>query len=121
MPSDRDDAVTCTLPSNELAERLVWIGRVAAHGLVTHRQDGGTLRLSFKQSALPDLERLVQQEGQCCPHLTFVLIRAAGIASLVITAPDAHESEMRWLFDQFVPGQTQASAKACGCAPGACG
>lgn len=119
--NDQAALLACALPSDQLAERLSWIRRVTSHGLVTHRRDGASLRLSCKLSSLPDLQRLVALEALCCPHLSFSLNRAAGMAILVITALEGHESEADWLFAQFVPLQVQGPAKACGCAPGACG
>lgn len=121
MSNDQDALLTCALPSDQLAERLSWIHRVTSHGLVAHRLEGARLRLSFKLAALPDLQRLVELEALCCPHLSFSLTQAAGMATLVITASEGQESETDWLFAQFVPQQFQGPAKACGCAPGACG
>ncbi len=121
MPNDREAILTCALPSDQLAERLSWIRRVSAHGLVAHRREGASLRLSYKLPALPDLQRLVELEALCCPHLSFSLTRVAGMAVLMITSPKGHESEADWLFAQFAPQYAQVPAKACGCAPGACG
>lgn len=121
MPNDQDALLTCVLPSDQLAERIGWIRRVTSHGLVAHRREGASLRLSYKSPALSDLQRLVELEALCCPQLSFSLTRAAGMAILVITAPEGHESDTDWLFAQFAPQEAQGPAKACGCAPGACG
>jgi hypothetical protein len=119
MESDPQAAVACTLPPDELLERLAWIRRVSAHGLVSHQRDGASWRLSYKLSALPDLQRLVEQERLCCSQLSFSLTHGGDVASLMISAPKGQEDEAQWLFEQFVP--PPAPCKACGCAPSACG
>lgn len=120
MPNDQVAVVACALPTDQLAERLNSIRRVNAHGLVSHRREGANLRLSYKLSALPDLQRLVEQEVLHCPQLSFSLTRSAGVALLVITTPEGHDSKADWLFAQFAPQRAQGPAKSCGCAPGTC-
>lgn len=121
MPNDPYAPLACALSSDELTKRLDWIRRVSAHGLVAHRRESASLRLSYKLSALPDLQRLVAQEAVCSPHLSFLLKRGAGMVSLVINAPTDRRNETHWLFDQLAPSQVPSQGKACGCAAGACG
>lgn len=120
MPNDQDALLACALPSHQLTERLSSIRRVNSHGLISHRREEASLRLSYKLPALPDLQRLVEQEAQHCPHLSLSLTRAAGMALLVITAPENQKSEVDWLFAHLVPQRVQGPARACGCAPGSC-
>jgi hypothetical protein len=116
-----DAAIACSLPSDALEQRLAWIRRVTANSLLTHRLVGTTLRLLYREDALPDLQKIIAQERECCPFLEYSLRPAEGALQLTIGAPDGLGSDARWLFDQFLPQAAAVSKKSCGCAPGACG
>lgn len=111
----------CSLPSDALEHRLGWIRRVTVNGLLSHQLDGTTLRLQYRADALPDLQKIIALEQECCPLLDYSLQRLADAVHLNIDAPGGMGPDARWLFDQFLPQPATAPRKSCGCAPGACG
>jgi hypothetical protein len=122
MQARSDAAIACTLPSGVLQSRLHWIRRVTAEGLIAHRIDGTTLRLTYRPEVRADLEQIVAEEQKCCAFLRFTLTAADDAVLLGIEAPGGLGEEARWLFDHFLPQPLHVSARQrCGCAPGTCG
>lgn len=121
MQAKADTPIACSLPSSAMEQRLVWIRRITASSLLSHQLDGTTLRLQYRAEALPELQRIVAQERECCPFLEYSLQRSTSAVHLSIDAPAGLGSEVRWLFDQFLPQAAAVPRKSCGCAPGACG
>lgn len=121
MQAKSEATLACSLPSGALEQRLAWIRRVTDNSLLTHQLEGTTLRLRYREEALPELQKIIAQERACCPFLEYSLRPAEGAVQLTIDAPDGLGSDGRWLFDQFLPQTSTAPRKSCGCAPGACG
>lgn len=113
--------MACSLPSGALEQRLAWIRRITNSSLLSHQLDGTTLRLQYRAEALPDLQKIIMQERECCPFLEYSLQRAETAVHLTIHPREPLESDARWLFDQFLPQAAEVLRKSCGCAPGACG
>ncbi len=122
MQAAADAPIACTLGRTALGERLGWIQRVTTQNLLDHELRDSTLRLSYRLDAIPDLERIVAAERECCSFLSYSLEATKGAAVLTIVAPSGVGPEARWLFDQFLPQPASpAPTKSCGCGPGACG
>lgn len=89
---------------------------------MSHQLESATLRLTYRNDALHDLEQIVAKERECCAFLHYSLEPSTNVVRLTIQAPAGVASQARWLFDQFLPQERPgAASKACGCAPGACG
>ena len=122
MQAAADTPIACTLGTDDLGQRLAWIRQVTDRSLVSHQLDAATLRLTYRNDALQDLEQIVAKERECCAFLHYTLETSTDVVRLTIRAPADAASQARWLFDQFLPQQRPgAASKACGCAPGACG
>ena len=122
MRATADTPIACILPSDALQQRLHWIRRVTAEGMLAHRIDGTTLRLTYRRELAPELEQIVAEEQKCCAFLRFSLRAAEDAVLLSIEAPGGLGEEARWVFDQFLPRPAPASApQRCGCAQGTCG
>lgn len=122
MQATADTPIACTLGTDDLGRRLAWIRQVTERCLVDHQLESATLRLTYRNDALHDLQQIVAKERECCAFLHYALEPCADMVRLTIQAPEGVASQARWLFDQFLPQQRPAVArKVCGCAPGACG
>lgn len=116
-----DNPIACTLSAGDVQERLRWIRRITTDSLTDHRVADGTLLLTYRHEAWPELREIVAKEQQCCAFLKFSLRELADGVELEIQAPEGADTSARWLFDQFLPADRQVSPRnACGCAPGAC-
>lgn len=110
--------IACTLDGHELKARFAEIAALADRALLSHRQNGRTLRLRFAFDAAAQLERLVDQERQC-GFLQFDLRTAADAVLLDITAPAEAGDFAPLLYARFI-GQATLSDHGCGpcCAAG---
>lgn len=63
----------CSLDGAELEERLDEIDRLAGWALRDHRDEAGTIVLTFERAAAPQVLDLVQRERACCSHLEFTV------------------------------------------------
>lgn len=79
--------IACTLTEPELRVRLEAITALAQRALLDHQHDGPTMRLRYASEAADELERLVEQERECCGFLEFDLVRHPDGVHLAITAP----------------------------------
>ncbi|SOY44427.1 hypothetical protein [Cupriavidus taiwanensis] len=79
--------IACTLSEPELRVRLEGITALAQRALLDHELDGPTLRLRYASEVADELERLVEQERECCGFLKFDLVRHPDGVHLAITAP----------------------------------
>lgn len=90
--SGESTPVFCTLSAEDLKSRLAEIGALAGRALLSHEQDGRTLRLRYSSDAAEELRRLVDRERQCCAFLEFSMQERPDAVYLSITAPiDAGE------------------------------
>jgi hypothetical protein len=109
--------VACQLPDEQLPQRLSAIASLAKRFLVSEREEGSTLRLTYGAAAAPELTALMQAEKECCGFLGFQMSRTAGYVHLSITAPAGADKFGRDLMDHF-RGQARPQA---GCGAAACG
>jgi hypothetical protein len=87
--------------------------------LVRHELDGRTLRLTYRRDAAEEVQRIVQLERSSCAFLDFLLVDGAEGCVLAITTPEGTKDAARWLFAQFLPGDTASvPTAACGCEAG---
>lgn len=80
-----------------------------ARALLNSRREGRSLILSYSGDALTDVERLVQQEKECCAFLDFNITMANARIILTITAPADAENMLDNVFEPFEQGN------ACNC------
>lgn len=122
MKTAAEKTIACTLDGAALRRRLAWIRRVTNSHLLSHRMDGTVLRLTYRSTALPDLEQIVAQERDCCAFMRYSLERLPDAVMLTIEAPSGSGTDAQWLFEQFQPAERVAvSGKSCGCGPLGCG
>jgi hypothetical protein len=111
--------IACTLGAYELKSRFAEIGALAGRSLLDHEQDGRTLHLRYALDAAAQLERLVDQERQCCPFLQFDLRKARDAIHLDITAPMEAGEFAPLLYAHFI-GEAAVVERGCGSSCG-CG
>lgn len=112
--------LACTLDDPQRLERLETIAALARQTLISHEQDGCTLRLRYASSAAEVWEQLVAQERECCPFLEFDLSQRPDAVHLLITAPSGAEDFTAVLMSHFLGKATvQAGGCSSSCACGA--
>ncbi len=110
--------IACTLPGPQLRERLVAIAQLAKRSLLSHVQDGATLRLQYTPGVADELERLVALERECCAFLDFELVRTRDATHLAITAPADATEFAPVLLAHFLgnaPENSGGCTTGCGC------
>jgi hypothetical protein len=121
MLANAEAAIACSLGAEDLDQRVDWIQQVTDRSLLSHQLDTDTLRLTYRQDAVQELQQIVAKERECCSFLHYSLQPSDDVVRLTIEAPEGTGAQARWLFNQFVPEARPARTKACGCAPGVCG
>lgn len=119
MQAAEQRPMACTLERGSIGPRVAWIRGLAERSLLSHRLDGRTLRLVYRADAEEELRRIVALEQTCCVFLDFALKPTTAEMVMTITAPVGSESDVQWLFAQFLP-EGRAAPSACGC-KGGCG
>ena len=83
-----EDDTTCTLDPASLVERLVaW--REVRELALTRRSEPGRVEATYPLSVLPQLERLIAAEAECCSFLKFELRASDDIVELMVEFPPA--------------------------------
>lgn len=114
--------IACTLPGQQRQERLTSIATLARRALISHEQDGRTLRLRYRKDAASELAGLVAKERVCCYFLEFELVNLPEAVDLLITSPLGAE-EATSVFTSHFLGEVEAPVEGCsvpcGCSPAA--
>ncbi|NUZ08892.1 hypothetical protein HQN59_24420 [Schlegelella sp. ID0723] len=100
-----------------MRQQLAAIADLAQRELLSHEQDGPTLRLRYASNAADELEALVARERECCAFLDFDVVRRPDAVHLVITTPREMGEFASVLTEQFrgkVAPQLGCST-TCGC------
>jgi hypothetical protein len=114
--------IACSLPGPAMRDQLAAIARLAQRALLSHEQDGRTLRLRYSNDAADDLEVLVARERECCAFLDFTLVRRPDAVHLDITAPPEAGQLAPVLSAHFrgnAAPQVAGCSAGCGCAAAA--
>ena len=94
-----DLPIACTLPADDMTDRLALIEALADDGLLDRVPTASGLRVRLRDT--PDIERrtreLVALESACCAFLDFTVGHADGALVLDISGPD----EARPVIDLF--------------------
>lgn len=109
----------CSLNKDSLSERLARIALLAQRHLLSERQEGETLHLTYAQEAGPELQRILELERQCCPFLVFELTEGGCVIQLAILAKNMDEFTTL-LYEHFrgvAPSNTKraCAGRGCGC------
>jgi len=100
--SGESTPVSCTLSAEDLKSRFAEIGALAGRALLSHEQDGRTLRLRYSSDAAEELRRLVEREQQCCAFLEFSLQEKPDAVYLSVTAPIEAGEFAPLLYSHFI-------------------
>lgn len=104
--------IACTLPAPQMQERLATIAALARRTLISHEQDGRTLRLRYAKEAEDELAQLVAEERVCCSFLDFELLHRPEAVHLLITSPAGAE-QFTTVFTSHFLGKVEAPAEGC--------
>lgn len=107
--SDTALAVACTLDAPDFKHRVASIRNLASRHLLSSHQEHLALRLTYAAEALPEMEKLVAKESECCAFLDFD-IRAGDQIELTITAPESAALAADELFAHFAPELARTAA-----------
>ncbi|MBC3917070.1 hypothetical protein H8L32_06250 [Undibacterium sp. CY18W] len=114
--------IACSLSAMEFKDRAASIAQLTATSLLSHRIDGCTAHLLYRQDAKQAVEQLVQQEQSCCGFLSFEIGQSSDVITLTITAPQEAQSDAEALFAHLLPSQethvdaaVANGARSCGC------
>lgn len=102
-------AIACTLDSTDFKSRVANIRHLASRHLLSSRREPLKLHLVYAAAALPEVERLVAQEADCCAFLDFDL-RSGEQVELTITAPEIAAVAADELFAHFSPELARVAA-----------
>lgn len=105
--------IACNLSSGDFRQRLAWITDLNRRQLVRHERADLTLSLVYGKAARADVDRLVAQERECCPFLSFDVADGAEGVVMTVTAPEEAREAAGLLFDGFTSGRP--ASPACGC------
>lgn len=95
--------IACTLSATNFKERAIWLRELTARALISHRIAGPLLYLSYRASARDDVEKMVQQEQQCCGFLKYELNTRAEAIDVTVTAPAETSADAHALFAHLIP------------------
>lgn len=109
----RTTAHTCTLPSDEYSDRMVWIAQLNRDALRKVDRWSRKLRLHYSVEAESRVRELVRKESACCGFLLFQVDREAEHVTATLEAPEEAAAAAQSLFDQF--SATEPSGAGCGC------
>lgn len=109
MNADKAGPIACTLSPADFRSRAQWINELTSRSLVTYRQDGLRLHLTYKPDAAEDVEKLVRQEQRCCSFLKFDLRRAPNSVDLTITVSAEAGDDARALYAHLIPAEIQTA------------
>ncbi|MBC3919208.1 hypothetical protein H8L32_17075 [Undibacterium sp. CY18W] len=122
MASNKPAPIACTLSAMEFKGRAASIAQLTATSLLSHRIDGCTAHLLYRQDAKQAVEQLVQQEQSCCGFLSFEMGQSSDGITLSITAPPEVQSDAEALFAHLLPSQETYvdtaganETRSCGC------
>lgn len=101
MPTDLP--IACSLPQNELSERLAQMAQLGEDALLEVRRVGVRAELVFAPDAAvrERLAAIVAAEAQCCPFLTMNVTERGSTITLVVKAPDGAEVALSEIIDAF--------------------
>ena len=94
--------VACTLLPTDLKKRLEELARLTRDTLLSGRQEGLVLHLTYKVEAEERVLRMVEKEKECCAFLNFEFCRVEGAVALTITAPEAARESVAEIYAQFI-------------------
>jgi len=100
--------IACTLSAASFKERAQWLRELTARALLSHRIEGQRLHLSYRPDARADVEKMVQQEQQCCGFLKYELQSGTESVEVVVTAPAEASADAHALFVHLIPPTTSA-------------
>ena len=98
--------IACTLSAASFKERAQWLRELTARALLSHRIEGQRLHLSYRPDARADVEKMVQQEQQCCGFLKYELQSGTESVEVVVTAPARANADSQTLFTHLIPPST---------------
>ena len=104
--------IACSLSSEGLTKRLVWIAELNGAHLREFRMDGSSLHLVYALDAARKVRELVQKERECCGFLRFALHESSDQVALRIDVPDVAETDTAPLFAPFLSGTSSVASTA---------
>ncbi|CAN7595018.1 hypothetical protein LJR289_004320 [Pseudoduganella sp. LjRoot289] len=102
--------IACTLSAANFKERAIWLRELTARALLSHRVEGLQMYLSYRPDARDDVEKMVQQERQCCDFLKYELRPGTGSIEVVVTGPAEASVDAQALFAHLIPQAGTAAA-----------
>ena len=102
-------AIACALDSTDFKDRMASIRDLASRHLLSSRREPLKLHLSYAAAALPEVQRLVAQEADCCPFLDFA-VQSGEQVELTITAPESAAVAADELFGHLSPELARVAA-----------
>jgi hypothetical protein len=99
--------IACTLPDPEMRERLAATAALAQRALLSHEQDGSTLRLRYASDAADELEELVAGSASAAPFSTSTWCAAR--TPFTGNHPAARRGRVRFCADRPLPRQGSAA------------
>jgi hypothetical protein len=95
--------IACTLTTDDLRNRLVWITALNRDALRGYDRADLTLRLRYAPHAVQQVGELMRQEQACCAFLTFEMHEEPDAVTLTITASEEARTTVDALFEPFLP------------------
>lgn len=106
-------APLCSLAAGDFKERVAWIAALNDKFLQDHCRQGATLTLTYAAEALPEVEKMIAREQQCCAFLGFNLHATAEAVELTITVPDGERANADLLLAPFYDNRALGDASSC--------
>jgi len=106
----------CSLEARDFKERVAWIAGLNDKFLQDHCRQGATLILTYASEALPEVEKMIAREQECCAFLGFHLRATGEAVELTITVPDGERANADLLLAPFYDNRALAGTSSC-CGP----
>lgn len=95
--------IACALSAADFKERAVWLRELTARALISHHIAGQQLHLSYRAEALADVEKMMQQERQCCGFLEYEIKPGSESVEVAVTVPTQVSADGLALFAHLIP------------------
>jgi hypothetical protein len=111
MTTDTMVPIACALSAADFGTRAMRLRHLASAALKSYVVEGSGARLTYEINALPEVERMVQDERRCCGFLKFDISHVSDGIEVKVSAPPEAADDLRLLLSHLIPTPIQPSGE----------